>query len=130
MALHPINDIMETSIKNLRSVIDVNEMIGDPITAPNGTVIIPISKVTFGFASGGSDIPSSKQPQLFGGGAGSGVTMTPVGMIVIYPSGKVELLQLATADNTADRVVNMVPGMLDKLTGAIKSRREEKSGAE
>ncbi len=130
MAQHPINDIMETSIKNLRSVIDVNEMIGDPITAPNGTVIIPISKVTFGFASGGSDIPSSKQPQLFGGGAGSGVTMTPVGMIVIYPSGKVELLQLATADNTADRVVNMVPGMLDKLTGAIKSRREEKSGAE
>ena len=70
---HPINGLMDSSLQNLRSLVDADTIIGEAITAPDGTIIIPVSKVSFGFVSGGSDIPSSKQPELFGGGAGGGV---------------------------------------------------------
>ena len=74
---HPINGLMDSSLQNLRSLVDADTIIGEAITAPDGTIIIPVSKVSFGFVSGGSDIPSSKQPELFGGGAGGGVSMAP-----------------------------------------------------
>ena len=84
MSDHPINSIMDTSLKKIKELIDVNSIIGDPITAPDGTTIIPISKVTYGFASGGSDLPTKKDSKdCFGGGAGAGVTIQPVGFLSI-----------------------------------------------
>lgn len=77
---HPINGLMDSSLQNLRSLVDADTIIGEAITAPDGTIIIPVSKVSFGFVSGGSDIPSSKQPELFGGGAGGGRVGTAAGL--------------------------------------------------
>ena len=121
---HPINGLMDSSLKNLRSLVDADTVIGEAITTPDGTVIIPVSKVSFGFASGGSDLPTNKQGDLFGGGAGGGVSVQPLGFLVIK-DGKVDLLQMNENKNTADRVVSMMPEMVDKL-GALFTKKDKK----
>ena len=126
MEKHPIEGIMTTTLESIRDMIDVNTIIGDPVTTPDGTTIIPVSKVTFGYASGGSEFPSSKTPDPFGGGAGAGVTIQPIAFLVIKAGGGVQLLQLATSSNTADKVVNLVPEVIDKITGIVQKSKEEK----
>ncbi len=133
---HAINGLLDTSLNNLKSLVDVNSIIGEAITSPDGTTIIPISKVTFGFASGGSDLPSTKQPELFGGGSGGGVTIQPVAFLVIHTDGRVELLQMNTANSTADRAVNIIPDVIDKISGLVnkgnkaEKKNDAKTGAE
>lgn len=121
---HPINGLMETSLKNLRSLVDANTVIGQSITTPDGTVIIPVSKVSFGFASGGSDIPTTRQAEPFGGGAGGGVSVQPVAFLVVR-DGKVDLLQINDSKNTADRIVGMMPEMVDKIAALFKKEKED-----
>ncbi|MEG0898198.1 MAG: GerW family sporulation protein [Oscillospiraceae bacterium] len=118
MSQHPINELLNSSMQNLRQLVDVNTIIGDPIKIDDKTTIIPISKVSFGFASGGSDLPTQKPTELFGGGSGSGVSIQPLAFLVVQ-DGKVELMQMATNNNTADRVVNMVPGVIDKISSLL-----------
>ena len=120
---HPINGLMDSSLQNLRKLVDADTIIGEAITTPDGTVIIPVSKVSFGFASGGSDLPTNKQGELFGGGAGGGVSVQPLGFLVIK-DGKVDLLQMNDNKTTADRVVNMMPEMVDKLSGLVKKEKK------
>ena len=110
---HPISDILNVSLDNLKSLVDSNTVIGDPIVVGDVT-IIPISKVSFGFASGGSEIPTTKPGAPFGGGSGGGVTITPIGFLSVS-NGEVRMVQPQTADNTADRIVNIVPELLDKI---------------
>lgn len=117
MAQTPIGDLTDSSMKNLKTLIDSNSVIGTPITGADGTVILPISKVSFGFAAAGGDVPST-QKELFGGGSGGGVTITPMGFLVMHGSD-VKLLQLQSFSNTADRVVGMVPDVIDKVNGMI-----------
>ena len=84
MSEHPINSLMDTSIKKIKELVNANTIIGDPITTPDGTTIIPVSKVTYGFASGGSDLPTKKDNrECFGGGSGAGVTIQPIGFLTI-----------------------------------------------
>lgn len=120
---HPISEFTAAALSSLRSLVDVNTVIGDPITTPDGTVIIPVSKVSFGYASGGSDLPTNR-PNLFGGGTGGGVTISPIAFLIIQ-SGNVELLHMQTADNTADRIVNSVPNVLDKILSVIPSKKDK-----
>ena len=80
---HPISELMDSSLQNLRTLVDADTVVGEAITTPDGTVIIPVSKVSFGFASGGSDIPTIKQAGQFGGGAGGGVSVQPIAFLVI-----------------------------------------------
>lgn len=130
MAQTPIGELTDNSMKNLKTLIDSNSVIGTPITSADGTVILPVSKVSFGFASGGGDVPSS-QKELFGGGSGGGVTITPMGFLVIR-DGDVKLLQLQSFSNTADRVVGMVPDVMDKVNGIISGfgkKNEEPAAA-
>ncbi|MEG1942665.1 MAG: spore germination protein GerW family protein [Angelakisella sp.] len=117
MAQTPIGDLTDSSMKNLKTLIDSNSVIGAPITSADGTVILPVSKVSFGFASGGGDMPSS-QKELFGGGSGGGVTITPIGFLVIK-NGDVKLLQLQSYSSSADRALGMVPDVIDKVNGII-----------
>jgi len=126
---HPISEILEESLTKLKQLVDVDTIIGKPITAPDGTIIIPISKVSFGFATGGSELPTSKPSMPFGGGSGGGVTIAPLAFLVIA-NGNVQLLQMQTADNTADRVVNMVPNVIDKVSGIIGQKKAEKAAKE
>lgn len=130
---HAISEFTESALSSLRSLVDVNTVVGDPITTADGIVIIPVSKVSFGYGSGGSDLPTDR-PNLFGGGTGGGVTITPMAFLIIK-GGEVELLHMQTADNTADRIVNTVPGVVDKILDLIpkkdkkeKADQPEKSG--
>jgi len=122
---HPISDFTASALNSLRTLVDVNTIVGDPITTAEGVVIIPISKVSFGYASGGSDLPSEKPAELFGGGTGGGVTIQPLAFLVIS-GGEVQLLQMQTANTTADRIVNAVPEVMDKIMGFIKKNKEDK----
>lgn len=120
---HYLGELTESSMKNLQALIDSNTVIGKEVTTPDGTVILPVSRVSFGFGSGGSDLPSS-QKELFGGGSGAGVTITPIAFLVVK-NGDVRLLQVQSYTNTADRVVGMVPEVMDKVSGLIAGRKKD-----
>lgn len=117
MAVKPISELTDSSMKNLQALIDSNAVIGKAITTPDGTTILPVSKVSFGFGTGGSDLPAT-QKELFGGGAGGGVSITPVAMLVIQ-GGSVKVLQIQSYTSTADRVVGMVPDVIDRVSGFV-----------
>lgn len=117
MAVKPISELTDSSMKNLQTLIDSNSVVGKPITTPDGTTILPVSRVSFGFGTGGSDLPAT-QKELFGGGSGGGVTITPVAFLVIQ-SGAVKVLQIQSFSNTADRVVGMVPEVIDRVSGMV-----------
>ncbi|MBP1577976.1 MAG: GerW family sporulation protein [Oscillospiraceae bacterium] len=123
---NPLSEVLDTSLEKLKKLVDVNTIIGDAITTADGTTIIPVSKVSFGFATGGSELPTSKPSTPFGGGSGGGVTIQPIAFLVIS-KGNVQLLQMQTADNTADRIVNMVPGVIDKVSGFINEQQDKKA---
>jgi len=125
---HPIGEFTASALSSLRSLVDVNTIIGDPITTADGIVMIPISKVSFGYASGGSDLPTQNPTELFGGATGGGVTIQPLAFLVIS-KGDVKLLQMQTADSTADRIVNAIPGLMDKVKDFIK-KDKDKEGEE
>ena len=124
MAEHALNDVMKTTMEKLRSMVDVNTIIGDQINTPDGTTIIPISKVSFGFASGGTDFDSKNENANFGGGAGAGVTIHPEGFLVVK-DGTVRLIPMSVAPSTTvDRVVELVPGIMDRVEGYIKNNKK------
>ncbi len=127
MSEHPIQGLMGTAMQGLREMVDVNTIIGDPVTTPDGTVIIPVSKVAFGFGSGGSDFPSKTQKDLFGGGTGGGISIQPLAFLVVS-GGDVKLLQMDGSTNTADKMVNLVPEVIDKISELFSkpSKKEEK----
>lgn len=106
---------MSTSMEKIRELVDVNTIIGNPITSPDGTVIIPISKVSFGFISGGSDIPASVPKEVFAGGSGAGVTIKPQAFIFIKKDGEVELKEMGAKENPIDSLVENVPGIVSKV---------------
>ena len=118
-------NMLENTIAKIRQMVDVNSVVGDPITTVDGVTIIPVSKVSVGFGGGGSDFVSknaNKQENPFGGGAGGGVKITPIAFLIIK-DGSVRMLPVATpANTTADRVVEMVPDVLDKVSSFIDSR--------
>ncbi len=126
MAEHALNEVLKTSMDKLRSMVDVNTIIGDPITTPDGTTIIPISKVSFGFASGGTDFDSKKEGVNFGGGAGAGVSINPEAFLIVK-DGNVRILPMAAAPNTTvDRIVELVPDMMDRFEGYFKKIKKNK----
>lgn len=125
MSDHPINSLMDTTMKKIKELIDVNTIIGDPITTPDGTTIIPVSKVTYGFASGGSDLPTKKDNrECFGGGSGAGVTIQPIGFLSIAKGGAVKMIPIEKFDGPVDRVVSMIPEAMDKVSGFFKKDKK------
>ncbi len=125
MSEHPLNDLISTALTNIKSMVDVNTVIGNPVETANGAVIIPISRVGFGFAAGGSDIPS-KEPTAnnFGGGSGAGVSISPIGFLVVN-GDTVKLLPVNSANTTVDKLIDSVPEMFDKVSGFVKNRKSE-----
>ena len=123
---HPIESVMETAMTNLKSMVDANTIIGNPITTPDGTVVIPVSKISLGFASGGSDFAAKTNPNLcFGGGSGAGMTMTPVAFLVVSPTGSVNMLPVAQNTLTAiDKAIDAAPGLIEKMKDAFKKKKD------
>ena len=124
MAEKSASTILTSTIDKIRDLVDTSTIIGEPIYAEGGTTIIPVSKVTYGFASGGADFPSKSNQELFGGGGGAGVTITPIAFLVVN-GGEVTLKHITAYDNAAERVVNLVPEMFDKVTGLINKTKKD-----
>lgn len=123
MELHPLSSMMGTSMEKIREMIDVNTIIGDTITTPDGTVIIPVSKVSVGFASGGSDFSGKATEKNFGGGSGAGITISPIAFIVVG-NGDVKLIQVSAKDGTTDKLANIIPEMFDKVVALFNTKKE------
>ena len=120
-----VPNMLESTIAKIREMVDVNSVIGDPITTPDGVTIIPVSKVSVGFGGGGSDFVSKNvnhHENPFGGGAGGGVKVIPICFLIVK-DGNVRMLPVAApANTTADRLVEMVPDTLDKISAFLDSR--------
>ena len=119
-------NMLENTIQKIREMVDVNSVIGQPITTPDGVTIIPVSKVSVGFGGGGSDFASKASENPFGGGVGGGVKVTPVCFLVVK-DGNVRMLSVpAPANSTTERIVEMLPDTLDKITAYLDSKKEAK----
>ena len=123
-----VEGLMGVSVDKIRELADANMVVGTPITTPDGTTLIPVSKVSYGFASGGSDLPSKTTTGLFGGGAGAGINIIPVAFLCVQ-DGHVKVLPIAAKPDTVDRVLAMVPDAVDKLTETFSKKKsaEEKT---
>ena len=129
MDKHPIGDLMETTMEKIRQMVDVNTIVGQPIVTADGITLIPVSKVSFGFASGGSDFQTKQQQagadNAFSGGSGAGVKITPVSFIVIK-NGDVRILHIAPpADSAVDRIIENAPEIVDKISALISKKKNE-----
>ncbi len=115
-------NMLENTIAKIREMVDVNSVVGDPITTPDGVTIIPVSKVSVGFGGGGSDfVNKSGAENPFGGGVGGGVKVTPICFLIVK-DGNVRMMPVAApANTTADRIVEMVPDTLDKISAFVDS---------
>ena len=122
---HTIGNILGITMEKLKEMVDVNTIVGNPIELHDGTTIIPISKVSFGFASGGSDLPSKNPKDLFGGGSGAGVSIQPLAFMVVY-KGEAKLMQMAVNASTPNAVVNLIPDMVDKISGMFGKDKDKK----
>ncbi len=118
--------ILGTAIDKIRDLVDVSTIVGEPVFSAEGITIIPVSKVTYGFASGGSDFPSKSNVELFGGGGGAGITITPVAFVVIN-NGNVTIKSVPSGDNTAEKIVGIVPEVVDTVSGLINKNKEAKA---
>ena len=117
------NGILKTTIEKVRDLVDVSTIIGEPINLPDGLTIIPVSKVTYGFASGGSDFPSKNNDELFGGAGGAGITINPVAFLVVK-DGDVTIKHIVSNDSAIERAVSLVPEMFDKVTKLTSKKNE------
>ena len=126
---HPLSDMMMSSMGKIRDMIDVNTVIGAPIAAGDVT-IIPVTKVSIGYGAGGSDFATKNYPanrdNAFGGGAGAGVKVDPVAFLVVK-DGLTRVMPVAIpAAATVDRVLDLVPEVLDRVQNFVDKKREEK----
>ena len=123
-----VPNMLDKTITKIREMLDANSVLGQPITTPDGVTIIPVSNISVGVGGGGSDFVSknvNKHENPFGGGAGGGVKVTPVAFVVVS-GGSVRVLPVAApANTTADRIVEQVPDVLDKLAAFIDSRTKK-----
>jgi len=121
----PVNKIMESTLDKMRDMVDVSTIIGEPVVTGN-TTLIPVSKVSYGFTSGGTDLPSKQNAELFGGAGGGGISITPVAFIVIE-NGKCRMMQINNYTSSADRAIAMIPELVDKLTELITAKKAEEA---
>lgn len=125
MAEHPVQGLMGATVEKIREMADANTIIGSPITLDGNTTIIPVSKVTLGFASGGSDVGAKSTKEMFGGGSGAGVSITPIAFLVVK-DGTVRTVQLAEHVSPIDNAINALPELVDKLAALVKKDNAEK----
>lgn len=121
---HPINDLMATTLSKIREMVDVNTVVGEPIHAGDDITVIPVSRVSFGFTSGGSDFVSKnhkpEHPNSFAGGSGAGVNIQPISFLVIK-GDNIRMVPVQSYNTTVDKVIDMVPDMVDKITDVINN---------
>ena len=123
-----LENMMNSSIQKIKEMVSTDTVIGEAITTKDGMTIIPVSKISYGYASGGSDFACEKAPQqdMFGGGNGIGVSIVPLAFLVIS-DGDVKLLQIQSFDGAIDRIIGMTPNIVDKIGSLIKKKKDKKN---
>lgn len=121
-----VKGTMESIMENLKTMVNSNSVIGDPITTPDGTTIIPVSKVSYGFGTGGGDANSKTNASAFGAGGGGGITVTPVAFLSVK-DGVVKMIQVEPFISSVDRVIEKVPDMMDKVGDFLDDKKEERA---
>ncbi|MBQ2992140.1 MAG: GerW family sporulation protein [Clostridia bacterium] len=124
MEKHPIESLMGTSMESIREMVDVNTVVGEAVTTQDGSTVIPVSKVSFGFVAGGGEYGGTLEEKPFAGGAGAGVSIQPVGFLVCS-SGGVRLLSASCA-SPMERIVEMIPQALEGLKAMGEPEEEER----
>ena len=131
---NPISDIMSAALQNIKEMVDVNTIIGAPIETAGGTTIIPVSKVGFGFAAGGSEFDSKKNEKpddLFGGGSGAGVSIQPVAFLVVNSAGEVNLIPVSQDSGLGlDKIVEKLPTTVSKIGDYFKKKKDSEEESE
>ena len=133
MEEHPIQGLMTTAMENLKDMIEVNTIIGDPVESPDGSVIIPVSKLGFGFAAGGSEFNSGGKGQddsgdatlPFGGGSGGGVSITPVAFLIVSAQG-IKMVHLDQSTHIYEKMLDFAPQVVEKVQQIIKESGQQK----
>lgn len=125
-----VSDLLGISMEKIKEMADVNAIIGEPIKLDDGTTIIPISKVSYGFASGGSDLPSKYDKNLFGGGAGAGVSIKPEGFLVVSPDGTAKMVSMTPSNDPIGNAIEKAPMIIEKIQGIINKKKVKKSDGE
>jgi sporulation protein YtfJ len=139
MSEHPISQLVGTAMKSIKEMIDVNTIVGEAVETPDGTVLIPISRVSFGFGAGGSEFGAKGKDKekekeqtgagadngLFGGGTGAGVSINPVAFLIVTKDG-VKLLPINSNGSAIDKLVDYIPYAIEKCNDYIKNRKKEK----
>lgn len=123
---NPVSELIENAMKNISGMVDVNSVVGEPIKVDTDTVIIPVAKISCGFGGGGSDIVSkhSADTKNFSGGIGGGTSVKAEAFLVIT-GGNVRIVPVSGSMSTADRIVDMVPGLVDKVSGMFASKKDD-----
>jgi sporulation protein YtfJ len=143
MSDHPIQGLMHTAMESLKEMIDVNTIIGDPVETPDGSVILTVSKVGFGFAAGGSEFKLDSsgsqgqsqgqgqgQPKLpFGGGSGGGVSITPIAFLIVNSHG-VKMLHLDESTHLYEKILELAPQAVDKIQQMLSKKSEQQQGSQ
>lgn len=120
---HPLNDLMRTTIDKVHEMVDTNNIVGQPITTPDGVTLIPISKVSFGFGGGGGDYGKTTSKEGFGGGSAAGVKISPVAFLIIK-DGVTRVLPVSSAPmTTMERIVDMAPELMERMEKIIDKKK-------
>ena len=119
-----VQNLMGLSIDKIREMVDVNTVIGEPMTLADGMTLIPVSRVAYGFASGGSDLPTKGTQELFGGGGGAGITIVPIAFLCIH-NGNVRVVPMVSEPDTINQAVNMIPDVVDRISGLFKKDKKQ-----
>lgn len=122
MSENNLKTVMDTTMDKLRTMVDADTIIGTPVVVGNVT-LVPVSRVSFGLATGGSDFPSKSGQELFGGGGGAGVTVNPVAFICIN-GDNVHMMPIYSDMNTIDKAINMAPELIDKIKSLFEKKTE------
>lgn len=116
-----LKDIMGITLEKIKEMVDADTVIGKPIATQDGTTVIPISKISYGFASGGSDLPKkTENVDAFAGGSGAGVSVQPLGFLVICSNGDVKLLEMTVNASKENAIVSKIPDLVDKVADLFK----------
>ena len=128
MAENTISEIMGVTMDKVKSMANTSTIIGDPIIFGDISVI-PVSKISYGFASGGSDFGGKQAPKMFGGGGGAGMTITPIAFLAIQ-NGNVKILHIDSNPNSTDKIVNAVPEVIERIVALFKRDKKDKTEEE
>lgn len=118
-----VQELMGLSIDKIKEMVDVSTVIGEPMVLADGMTLIPVSRVSYGFASGGSDLPTKGTQELFGGGGGAGINIIPIAFLVIS-DGNVRVVPMVSTPDTLNQIANMVPGVVERIGGFFNKEKK------